>query len=58
MPFKSGSSDATRNENIAEAYKSYKQKGTFGNSGPISQADARKRIVAAAYAKQRESAKK
>ena len=55
MPFQSGTSPDVFKSNIAEAFRSYKQKGSFGNSGPISPEDARKRILAAAYAKQRDS---
>ena len=55
MPLQSGSSKKVFQSNIAEAYRSYKEKGTFGNSGPIAPDDARKRILAAAYSKQRQS---
>ena len=55
MPLKSGSSPAVFKSNLAEAFHSYREKGTFGNSGPISPDDARKRILAAAYSKQRQS---
>ena len=55
MPLQSGTDQATFEGNIREAMKSYQQKGSFGNSGPISPEDARKRILAAAYAKKRQS---
>lgn len=55
MPFRSGKSKSILRENIAEGMRSYKHKGSFGNSGPISKEDAMRRVVAAAYAKQRES---
>lgn len=55
MPFEPGKSPATFKSNIAEAFKSYRQKGSFGTSGPISPEQARKRILAAAYDEQRRS---
>lgn len=55
MPFEPGKSPETFKHNLAEAFKSYRQKGTFGTSGPISPDQARKRILAAAYEEQRRS---
>lgn len=55
MPLLSGKSEAIFRANVKEAMNSHKDKGSFGSSGPISKDDARKRILAAAYAKQRQS---
>lgn len=55
MPLLSGKSEAIFRANVKEGLGSFKNKGSFGSSGPISKDDARKRILAAAYAKQRES---
>ena len=57
MPFIKSASDAARSDNIREALKSYAKKGTFGNSGPISREEARRRIIAAALSNQ-EAAKR
>jgi hypothetical protein len=55
MPLMPGADKSTFKSNVSEALKSYQTKGSFGSSGPINPQDAKKRILAAAYAKQRES---
>lgn len=55
MPLLSGKSEATFRANVKEGMQSFQNKGSFGNSWAISKDDARKRILAAAYAKQRDS---
>lgn len=55
MPLKKGSSEATISSNIAECIKSYKEKGTIGNTTPTSMAHARKICAAAAYSTARAS---
>jgi hypothetical protein len=55
MPFIKSPTDKARSQNIREALNSYAKKGSFGNSGQISKADARKRILAAAYSNQRKT---
>lgn len=51
MPLKSGKSKKTISGNIQEMMRSYKAKGSIGNTSPKSTAKAQKIAVAAAYNK-------
>lgn len=55
MPFKSGRSQATISANIAECIRSYKSKGTIGNTTPRNLKHAMKICQAAAYTSARRS---
>lgn len=54
-PLKKGRSQATISSNIAECIRSYKSKGTIGNTTPKSLKHAMKICQAAAYSSARKS---
>lgn len=53
MPLKPGKSQGTISSNIGELLKSFKAKGSLGNSHPKSMSSARKQAAAIAYSKAR-----
>jgi hypothetical protein len=55
MPLKKGSGQGTISSNIAECIKSYKEKGTIGNTKPGNMAHARQICAAAAYSSAKKS---
>ncbi len=55
MPLKKGRSQATISKNIAECIRSYKSKGTIGNTTPRNLSHAVKICSAAAYSTARKS---
>ncbi len=55
MPFKSGRSQATISSNIEECIRSYKSKGTIGNTTPRNLKHAVKICQGAAYTSARRS---
>lgn len=55
MPLIQSPSNKARSSNIAEVYKSYKAKGTIGNTRPKSDEQARKIAEAIAYSTQRKN---
>ena len=55
MPLRKGSSKSTISANIAECIRSYKSKGTIGNTTPRNLKHAMKICQAAAYSSARRS---